>query len=164
MRKVLLRLVVACTTFFLSLGLTNISAGLRTVDSSASAVQPKSHATDTGFDEDEQLLLEIYREYGPAQTRHDRAFFERLETDDFILFSGAEHLSREQDIRQMEKSPADSVYDSDVEYVKIFGDTAVARGRMEVRYGNGETQSWGFIDVWVRRGHDWQIQSTTSGD
>jgi len=44
MRKVLLRLVVACTTFFLSLGLTNISAGLRTVDSSASAVQPKSHA------------------------------------------------------------------------------------------------------------------------
>jgi len=75
------------------------------VDSSASAVQPKSHATDTGFDKDEQQLLEIYREYGPAQTRHDRAFFERLETDEFMLFLGAEHLSREQDIRQMEKSP-----------------------------------------------------------
>jgi hypothetical protein len=162
MTKFFLRLFVACTSFALSVGLTSFSKLLRGSDSSTQTVGLERPQSKLDFDQDEKQLLEIYRDYGSAQTRHDRAFFEKLETDDFILFLGEEHLSREEDIQQMEKSPTDIVYDSDLEYLKIFGDAAVVQGCMEARYSNGHVDSWSFIDIWVRRDHVWQIQSTTS--
>ena len=160
MHKLFLHLLIACTTFFFSLFLTKVSNILWSVDSSIEVVEGRSQC-DQRYLRDKQQLLEIYREYGPAQTRHDRAFFERVETEDFVLFLEGETLSREEDIQLMEKLPADIVYKADVENLQMLGDAAVVTGRMTASHPT-YNYSWPWIDVWVRRGDQWQIQSTTS--
>jgi len=112
--------------------------------------------------EDEAQIREIYRAYGPAQTRHDRQFFERIETEDFTLTVGNLKLSREEDIRWMEEQPFDSTYESRVDHVDVFDRLALAHGYLEVRSGDRVVRLWQFADVWVKRGNVWQIQSTMS--
>jgi hypothetical protein len=116
------------------------------------------------FSDDQAQIAAIYSEYGAAQTRHDRAFFERVEADNFMLFSGQERLTREQDIQWMESQPLDRTYEVRVHRIRVFGNSAVSRGHILVTYGNGQTASWPFIDVLVRRNGTWQIQSTTSSE
>jgi len=112
--------------------------------------------------EDETQILEIYSYYGPAQTRHDRKFFERVETEDFTLTVDGMKMTREEDLRWMEQQPTDITYESKVDHLKVFGNLAVAHGRFEIRYGNGALKVWPFADVWVKRGNTWRINSTTA--
>jgi hypothetical protein len=109
---------------------------------------------------DEQKLLNIYREYGPAKTRHERAFFERVESENFILFLRDRNMTREQNIRWMESWPGDVVFEYDIESIRIMGDTAVVTGRMWEHYPKGGQNSIGFVDVCVRSGVGWRIMST----
>jgi hypothetical protein len=172
MNPLFLRVVVALTTFALSLGLTGFVRMFRSDDLSIAPVKTWSRSEQrltleypiSSMSVDELRLREIYRDYGPAQTRHDREFFERVETEDFILFVGDDHLSRNQDIQWMESLDDDIVFESRPESIKILGDWAMAHGSMEAHYSDGNVHSWGFIDVWVRRGGTWRIQSTTSVD
>jgi hypothetical protein len=172
MNSAFVRLFVAVTAFVLSIGLTSVVNMFRGEDARIAPVDLSrlgAYRTRTDFpaekvESDRLQLLEFYHEYGPAQTRHDRAFFERVETEDFILFLGEHHLSREDDIRWMENLPNDVIYDSYADSVEILGDWAIAHGRMQARHVNGHLNSWGFIDVWVRRGDTWRIQSTTAVD
>jgi hypothetical protein len=108
--------------------------------------------------------MAVYNEYGAAQTRHDRAFFERVEAENFVLFVGRERLTREEDIQWMERQPLHTVYDVRVHRVRVFGNSAVSRGLMLVTYGDGSTNEWPFIDIWVKRNGVWKIQTTTSSD
>jgi len=162
MNKWILRLFVALMTFFLSLALTGafrfFFGGGRTID--MQVVEAPRPFFD--FSDDQAQIAAIYSEYGEAQTRHDRAFFERVEAENFILFTGHERLTREQDIQWMESQPADFTYEVRVHHIRVFGNSATSRGRILVRFGNGETSEWPFIDVWVKRYGTWQIQSTTS--
>jgi hypothetical protein len=159
MNKFFLRPLVACTCFVLSLGFTSIFNPLRHRQASIEVYQPGN----LNFREDEKQLREIYFEYGPAQTRQDRAFFEAVETEDFVLYWGGRRLTREDDIQLMEKSPGNEVFERHVEYIKIFGSSAVVHGRMSAHYGDGAyLDTWNFIDTWVKRGNEWKIQSTTS--
>lgn len=164
MNKWFLRLFVALMTFLLSVALTGalrfFFGGGPAVD--VQAVEAPQPFFD--FSEDQAQIMEIYSQYGPAQTRHDRAFFERVEAENFMLFSRHERLTREQDIQWMESQPDDITYDVRVHHVRVFGNSAISRGRMLVTFGSGETAEWPFIDVWVRRNGTWQIQSTTSSD
>src|SRR2546423_3213270 len=172
MNPLFLRVVVALATFVLSVGLTGFVRMFRSDDASIAPVRVWSRSEgrltlgfpNSNMDVDELRLRDIYREYGPAQTRHDREFFERVETEDFILFLGDKHFSREQDIQWMEGLPDDTVYESRPESIRILGDWAMVHGTMEARYGDSDGHVWGFIDVWVRRGGTWRIQSTTSVD
>jgi hypothetical protein len=169
MNSTLPRLFVAVTAFVLSVGLTSVVRLFRSEHASIAPVNiftlgERRAEIEFPLDADRSRLLDLYLEYGPAQTRHDRAFFERVETEDFILFVGDEHISREDDIRWMEKLPNDDVYDCDPESIDVIGDWALVRGRMQARHGDGDIEEWGFIDVWVRRGDTWRIQSTTSTD
>lgn len=163
MNKWILRLFVALMTFILSVALTGalrfLFGGSSVTDVVSVAPQPF-----VDFSDDQAQIAAIYSEYGAAQTRHDRAFFERVEAENFMLFSGRERLTREEDIQWMERQPPDTTYEVRIHRIRVFGNSAVSRGYMTVTYGNGATTEWPFIDVWVRRNGIWQIQSTTSSD
>jgi len=161
MNRFFLRVFVALTTFVLSIGLTSLTKLFRHDDSK---MLKFTYIRAQQSTLDEMRLRELYREYGPAQTRHDRAFFEEVEATDFVLFLGEHHLSREDDIQWMESSPTDIVYESVPESIRVIGDWAMVHGHMEAHHPDGDVHSWGFIDVWVRRGDTWRIQSTTSVD
>ena len=164
MKKWFLRLLVALMAFTFSVGLTGVLrfffGGVPAIDMSV----PEDTRPFTDFEADHAQIAAIYNEYGAAQTRHDRAFFERVEAENFMLFVGSEHLTREQDIQWLESQPSDLSYEVHVSHIKVFGNSAVSRGYMLVTYANGETAEWPFIDVWVNHNGAWQIQSTTSSD
>ena len=159
MNKLFIRLFVAFVAFTFSLVLTNF---IRPARRSARAVTIVVAPLSGTASEDEAQIREIYREYGPAQTRHDRNFFERIETEDFTLTVDSMKLSREEDIRWMEQQPTNSTYESRVDHVRVFDHLALAHGYLEVRNSDGSGRLWPFVDVWVKRENVWQIRSTTS--
>jgi hypothetical protein len=163
MNKWVLRLFVALLTFILSIALTGAFRFLFG-GSSVTDVVSVAPGPFTDFSDDQAQIAAIYNEYGAAQTRHDRAFFERIESENFVLFTGRERLTREEDIRWMEGQPSDITYEVRVHRIRVFGNSAVSRGFMTVTFGNGERSEWPFIDVWVRRNGAWKIQTTTSSD
>lgn len=162
MNSFFVRLFIAAICFALSVSLTNLSKLIRGQRPSAHVVVLKPAESLTNFSDDENQLRELYREYGPAQSRHDRAFFERVETEDFRLFYDGKSISREEDIRWMESIPTDLIYSNEPRDIKIFGKSAMVRASFEVRHPDGHVDRWNTIDVWVKRGNQWQIRSTTS--
>ena len=161
MNRFLVRLFVAFACFALSVSLTSFTSLFRRATSSGVVTALEVPESNIDFSQDEKQLREIYREYGPAQMRHDRGFFERVETEDFRLFYNNTSISREEDIYWMESGPRDLFYSNEPREIKIFGNSAVVRGSFEVR-GDGYIQRWDTIDVWVKRGNEWRIRSTTS--
>jgi ketosteroid isomerase-like protein len=162
MRKLVLHLAIACSTFGVSTGLTSIWASLRGAGIPVQTVQPILYRSGWRVSPTEPGLLEIYSEYGAAQTRHDRAFFESVETEDFVLFPGdGKALSRSEDIQLMNSEDGSIVYTLDDISAETYGDAAIVTGSMSATYRDGQSHSWRWIDVCVRRGGRWQIQSTT---
>lgn len=166
MIKLFLHLFIAVTCFAVSVSLTSLTKLFRVADVPMEAVAAERVVLEPVLakdyvTQDEIEIREIYREYGPAQTRHDRGFFERIETEDFRLFFADESISREADIRWMESMPRDMVYSNEPYEIRIFGNSAVARTWFESRTAEGSVSRWDTIDVWVKRRGRWQIRSTT---
>ena len=164
MNKLFIRLFVAFAAFCFGLVLTNFLKPPRVKFETdrVLSVQLQPRLNTLASTEDEAQILQLYRDYGPAQTRHDRKFFERIETEDFTLTVGTLKMSREEDIKWMEQQPTDIIYGSRVDHLRVFGHLAVAHGYLEVRYSDGAMRDWPFADVWVKRDGVWRIQSTTS--
>ena len=164
MKKWFLRVLVALLAFTFSVVLTGV---LRFFFGGGPAMD-RPFAVESrpfmDFSDDHAQIASIYNQYGEAQTRHDRAFFERVETENFVLFSGSQRLTRDEDLQWLEGQPTDIGYDVRINHIKVFGNSAVARGRMLITYGDGGTAEWPFIDVLIKRGNTWQIQSTTASD
>ena len=172
MRKVFLHLFIAAAMFYFGVTLSKVVNFLAPALTSSSAttienqqlvvrlVQPGSSYSTPSFDE--MALLEIFDQYGPAQTKHDRAFFERVESEHFLLFQHYRTLTRDQDIREMERSPMGTSYWWDIESIRVLGDTAVVIGRMNSHYPNGTPSSFRSINVCVKNANGWQIVNTTS--
>jgi uncharacterized protein DUF4440 len=161
MNKLFIRLLVAFIAFSFGLVLTGIIKPVRRSNRGVTIVMaPPLFESAAG--ENEAQIRAIYRQYGPAQTRHDRKFFERIETEDFTLTVDGMKLSREEDIKWMEGQPTDITYQSRVDHVQVFDQLAVAHGYLEVRNSDGSARQWQFVDVWVKRDNGWQIQSTAS--
>jgi len=158
MNKVFIRLTVAFIAFSFGLVLTNLTKPRYPVAFPYGSVLVVEYSAT----QDEAQIRQIYREYGPAQTRHDREFFERIETEDFTLTKGNLKISREEDIKLMENDDSNKTYMSRVDHVKVFDRLAVAHGYLEARDGNGVVRLWPFADVWVKRNGAWRIQSTIS--
>ncbi len=159
MNRLFIRLLAAVAAFGFSLVLTNF---IKPVHRSEHTLRFSAPTCDMGQGEAVAQIRDIYREYGPAQTRHDRAFFERVETEDFTLTVGNRKLSREEDIRWMEEQSTDKTYSNSVDQIKVFGRMAVAHGYLEIREADGSVKTWPYIDVWVKRNDTWRIQSTVS--
>ena len=161
MNKLFIRLFVAFVSFSFGLVLTNFLKPMPACKQSVTVLSAIP-LSDLSSGEDEAQIREIYREYGPAQTRHDREFFERIETEDFTLTVGNLKMSREEDIKWMESEPTDKIYVNRVNHLKVFGRLAVAHGFLEIHESNGAVRDWPFADVWVKRNGTWRIQSTVS--
>lgn len=158
MNKWILRFFVALMTFLLSVALTG---AFRFLFGSATVFEARPYMD---FSADQAQIAAIYSEYGAAQTRRDRDFFERVEAENFMLFAGNLRLNRAEDMELMESQPTDVSYEVRIRRIKVFGNSAVARGYMVVTNADGDTSDWPFIDVWVKRNGTWLIQSTTSSD
>ena len=74
MNKLFIRLFVAFVAFSFSLVLTSFIKPAREVHR-AVTIDAFAFAVCDSASEDEAQIREIYREYGPAQTRHDRDVF-----------------------------------------------------------------------------------------
>lgn len=165
MKKYLIRLSVAVTCCVLSVVLTNLLSFLRpsldvVLAAPVEAVAAIEFPINDPFASDEQEIRYLYSEYGPAKTRHDWAFFERLTTDDYILSWRGLRITKGQDISMMLGAPEGDISDRSVEYVKVFGDVAVVQGRTEIRDKSGSVYSWKFLDTWVKRVGLWRMENT----
>ena len=107
-------------------------------------------------------IQEILRRYDEAQTRHDAAFFERIEADGFILTDEyGKTRNRAQAIASMHTWDRNLKYTTDRVEVRPYGDAAIVTGRMTAEHTiQGNSWSWQFIDVFAKRDGRWQILST----
>src|SRR5438034_1228458 len=130
MRRIFLHFAIACITFTGSTHLTKILKPRGRSVLAKQTVQVVSSAPEAATATASPQLLDIYREYGAAQTRHDNAFFERVEAEEFKLFADGRTYSRAEDIQIMDNSPTDEVYKIEDLSVEMKGDGAVVTGRM----------------------------------
>ena len=168
MRRMKTYFVAALLTFIVGITVTKAWNVLRSfgVESSASGLErnlsipvPKPPA------EVEGELLEIARQYDNAQTSHDAAFFERIETDDFVLtYADGSSITRAQDIALMKTWDPNTKFVSDDLQVQVFGKAAIMSGRMTEITPTGSRASWRWLDLFVKRDGRWQIQSTVQTD
>src|SRR5437870_454029 len=152
MRRLFLHFAIACITFAGSTHITKLWNARGSAVLAKQTVQLLSSAPEHATATAEPQLLDIYREYGAAQTRHDNAFFERVEAQEFKLFADGRTYSRAEDIQIMDNSPADEVYKIDDLNVEMKGDGSVVTGRMTLTSSSGCSDSWRCIDLWIRRG------------
>lgn len=161
MIKFFLHLLVALTCFAFSVSLTSLTKLFLVADVPVAVPATEFVRSKYDVSDDEIEIRKIYRDYGPAQTVHDRGFFERIETEDFRLFFASESISRDADIRWMESMPRDIVYENKPYEIRVFGNSAVARTSFEARSADGYVHRWETIDIWTKRAGRWQIRSTT---
>lgn len=159
MSKFLLHLAVAAVTFTFSTHFTKTWNSFLKRRFAVEAAQslPRPEAPSGLIAESE--LRNIYSSYAEAQTKHDRAFFERVEAKEFKLFTEGRAYSRSEDIDFMNSD--DDVYSIEDLQIRGYGNAAVVSGRMVATDSRGGVASWNWIDVCVRDDHGWQILSTT---
>ncbi|MFL6467887.1 MAG: nuclear transport factor 2 family protein [Pyrinomonadaceae bacterium] len=112
----------------------------------------------------EAELMQIEREIGDANVRRDRAFFERLEAEEFIFTdSGGGLTTKAEDVGSFDKPAGETKlasYVPDEMKVSIYGNTAVVAGRVTSTYkspkGEAVVRSR-FTDVFVKTKGRWQI-------
>lgn len=163
MRKHTFHVAIACTTFGLSVFLTSVWnwLGWKRADVPIHTVYVRALESSPTILKAEPGLVEIYRDYAAAQTNHDFGFFNRVEADDYVLFSDGKTMSRNEAMQWLKSSPPSLVYKLEDVSMKVYGDAAVVTGRITVTNRRGSSTSWRWIDVCVKRDGRWQIQSTT---
>lgn len=108
--------------------------------------------------------MQLERDIGEANIKRDKAFFERIEADEFIFTDSSGGVTtRAQDVASLDSPPGAFKlisYVPDEMRVHVYGDTAVVTGRVTTESRNGErtvTSQSRFTDVFVKRGGRWQI-------
>lgn len=112
----------------------------------------------------EAELMQIERDIGDANVRRDKAFFERIEADEFIFTdSGGGITTKTEDVASLDKSAGEFKlisYVVDEMKVGVYGKTAVVTGRAITTLRGKEREIMNkarFTDVFVRRDGRWQI-------
>ncbi len=111
-------------------------------------------------------LMQIERDIGTANVKRDKAYFDRIEGDEF-LFTGANGslTTKKEDLASLDEPEGDwalDAYDPDDMNVYVYGTSAVVFGRTTTKMHNrknSETRSseTRFTDVFVHRDGRWQI-------
>ena len=106
----------------------------------------------------------IERDIGEANIKRDKAFFERIEADEFIFTdSGGGITLKAEDVASLDKPAGEFKlvsYIVDEMKVSVYGNTAVVTGRTTTISRGKDREVTGksrFTDVFVRRGGRWQI-------
>jgi len=109
-------------------------------------------------------LKQLEIDIGKANIRRDKAFFERVEADEFVFIDSAGGVTtKAEDVASLDQPPGEFrlvSYDVDEMKVKIYGSTAVVTGRTTtVSKGKDReiTNRTRFTDVFVRRAGRWQL-------
>ena len=109
-------------------------------------------------------LMQIERDIGDANVRRDKAYFEKIEADEFIFTdSGGGLTNKTEDVSSFDKPAGENKlvsYTPDEMKVTVYGDTAVVTGRFTSIYRGpkGEaTLRSRFTDVFVKKNGRWQI-------
>lgn len=124
----------------------------------------KDKKSDAKLNKVEAELMRLEREIGQANIRRDKAFFEKIEADEFIFTdSGGGITTKAEDVASLDKPAGEFKlvsYEVDEMKVSVYGNTAVVTGRTTtVSRGKDRevTSRYRFTDVFVRRGGRWQI-------
>ena len=124
--------------------------------------QSKQKGSDPSRVESE--LMQLERDIGKANVDRDKAFFERVEAQEFIFTDSAGGITNKaQDVAGLDAPPGEFKlvsYDVDEMKVSVYGKTAVVTGRATtVSRGKDReiTSRTRFTDVFVKRGSQWQI-------
>ena len=120
--------------------------------------------TDSKQSKVEAELMQVERDIGAANIRRDKAYFERIEADEFIFTdSGGGITTKAEDIAGLDKPSGEFKlvsYIVDEMKVFVYGKTAVVMGRTTtVSRGKDReiTNKSRFTDVFVMRSGRWQL-------
>lgn len=120
--------------------------------------------TDKKQSKIEAELMQIERDIGAANVRRDKAYFERIEADEFIFTdSGGGLTTKAEDVASLDKPAGEFKlvsYTVDDMQVRLYGNTAVVTGRATTISRGKDREIVGksrFTDVFVKRGGRWQI-------
>ncbi|MDQ3666148.1 MAG: nuclear transport factor 2 family protein [Acidobacteriota bacterium] len=98
-----------------------------------------------------------------ALLRNDVAMLRRLWSDDFVVTNPFNRFINKPQILGLAESGnlAFTSYDRQIEYVRIYGDTAVVAGSETVVWAGrmptaGQTSRLRFTAIWMRQGGRWQ--------
>lgn len=112
----------------------------------------------------EAELIQLERDIGQANIRRDKAFFERIEADEFLFTDSAGGITtKAEDVAGLDKPAGETrliAYDVDDARVSLYGKNAVVTGRVTSTYRNKDKETvvrTRFTDVFVRRNGRWQI-------
>jgi hypothetical protein len=114
----------------------------------------------------EQELMQLERDIGDANVRRDKAFFARVEADEFLFTdAGGGLTTKQEDVASLDEPPGEFrlvSYVPDEMKVYLYGQTAVVFGRVTTKArsskdGREVTNQTRFTDVFVRRDGRWQI-------
>ena len=109
-------------------------------------------------------LMQIERDIGDANVRRDKAFFERIEGDEFVFIDSAGGMTtKAEDVASLDK-PAGGTrlvsYVPSEMNVRVYGNTAVVTGLVTSTYKNADREIVArnrFTDVFVKRDGRWQL-------
>jgi hypothetical protein len=120
--------------------------------------------TDSNQSKTEAELMQLERDIGAANIQRDKAFFERVEADEFIFTdSGGGITTKAEDVASLDGPPGEVKlvsYIVDEMKVSVYGKTAVVTGRTTTVSRGKDREVTGksrFTDVFVRRGGRWQL-------
>jgi hypothetical protein len=124
----------------------------------------QTRKTDKKFSKIEVQLTQLERDIGAANVRRDKAFFERIEADEFIFTDSAGGLTtKAEDVASLDKPAGEfkliSYEPSDMK-VRVYGNTAVVTGRTTTKLKSKDrevTNRSRFTDVFVKRDGRWQL-------
>jgi len=112
----------------------------------------------------EQELIQLERDIGQANIRRDKAFFEKVEADEFIFTDSAGGVTtKAEDVASLDKPAGETrlvAYDLSDVRVTVYGNTAVVTAIGISTYKNKDKESVirnRFTDVFVRRDGRWQL-------
>lgn len=98
-----------------------------------------------------------------AFTHNDPKTMARLWSDDFVVTNPLNKFVNKRQVLGMVESGflVITSYDRQIEYVRVYGDTAIAAGSETVVWGGkmpvaGKTEHLRFTAVWMRQGGSWQ--------
>jgi len=112
----------------------------------------------------EAELMQIERDIGEANINRDKAFFERVEADEFIFTDSSGGITtKTEDVGSLDKPAGETKlisYVPDEMKVRVYGRTAVVTGRVTSTYRRQDKEIVSrtrFTDLFVRRDGRWQL-------
>jgi ketosteroid isomerase-like protein len=134
--------------------------------SSGSWIAAAQRATATTTTSDAATAAEI-RKLNAAEVqaflRRDAQTLERLWADEFVVTNPLNRFVTKRQVLEMVRSGVlvITAFDRQIEYLQIYGDTAIVAGRETVTWGGqmpnaGRTESLRITVVWMQRGGVWR--------